>query len=94
MNEKNHIKRLSEQPLNVISVGGGAFLNEEIRKACLSQLLCVLSGFIMGILEGSNRLIIDSRPVLQNKSLEQIEELFYSRQPAYSCIIQKYKQII
>jgi len=29
-------------------------------------------------------LIIDSRPVLQNKSLEQIEELYYSRQPAYS----------
>ena len=29
-------------------------------------------------------LLIDSRPILQDKSLEQIEELYYSRQSAYS----------
>jgi shikimate kinase len=29
-------------------------------------------------------LIIDSRPVLQDRSLEEIEELFYKRQEIYS----------
>ena len=29
-------------------------------------------------------LLIDSRPILQNKSLEQIEDLYNSRQSAYA----------
>ena len=46
---------LSEQPLNVISVGGGAFLNEEISKACLANCLVIFSRFIMGFLERTNQ---------------------------------------
>ncbi len=82
--EKSMIISLSEQPLNVISVGGGAFLNEEIRKACLANCLVFFLDLSWDSWKERISLIIDSRPVLQNKSLEQIEELFYSRQPAYS----------
>src|SRR4051794_29924705 len=37
--EKALILSLSKQPLNVISVGGGAFLQEDIRNACLANCL-------------------------------------------------------
>ena len=82
--EKSTIIHLSEQPLHVISVGGGAFLNEEIRKACLANCLVFYLDLSWDSWKERISLIIESRPVLQNKSLEQIEELFHSRQSAYS----------
>ena len=82
--ERSMIISLSEQPLQVISVGGGAFMNEEIRKACLENCLVFYLDMSWDAWKERIPLIIDSRPILQNKSLEQIEELFYSRQPAYS----------
>ena len=82
--EQSTIIHLSEQPLHVISVGGGAFLNEEIRKACLANCLVFYLDLSWDSWKERISLIIESRPVLQNKSLEQIEELFYSRQSAYS----------
>lgn len=75
---------LSKQPLNVISLGGGAFLNDEIRKACLENCLVFFLDLSWDSWKERISLIIDSRPVLQNKSLDEIEELFYSRQKAYS----------
>ncbi len=82
--EKEIITRLSEQPLNVISVGGGAFLQEEIRKACLANCLVFYLDLSWENWKDRINLIIDSRPVLQNKSLDEMEELFYKRQPAYA----------
>ncbi len=75
---------LSEQPLYVISLGGGAFLNKEIREACLDNCIVVFLDLSWDSWKERISLIIDSRPVLQNKSLEEIEELYYSRQKAYS----------
>ena len=37
--EKSIIEYYSQQPLKIISVGGGAFLQEEIRKTCLSNCI-------------------------------------------------------
>ena len=37
--EQSIIVGLSEKPLKVISLGGGAFLNENIRKACLKNCI-------------------------------------------------------
>jgi shikimate kinase len=82
--EKEIILRLSEQPLNVISVGGGAFLQEEIRKACLTNCLVFYLDLSWDNWKDRMKLIIDSRPILQNKSIDEIEELFYKRQPAYA----------
>lgn len=82
--EKNLIVDLSKQPLNVISVGGGAFMQEDIRNACLANCLVFYLDLSWDSWKERISLIIDSRPVLQNKSLDQIEELFYSRQSAYS----------
>ncbi|WP_338449243.1 shikimate kinase [Niallia oryzisoli] len=74
---------LSQSPLKVISLGGGAFLNEEIRKACLENCLVFFLDLSWDSWKERISIIIDSRPVLQNKSLDEIEELFYSRQKAY-----------
>jgi len=75
---------LSKQPLKVISLGGGAFLNNEIREACLENCIVLFLDLSWDAWKERISLIIDSRPVLQNKSLEEMEELYYSRQKAYS----------
>ena len=44
--EESLIVGLTQQPLKVISLGGGAFLNENIRKACLKNGYRDFFGFI------------------------------------------------
>lgn len=82
--EKNLITSFCEQKRKIISVGGGAFLQEEIRISCLSSC----SVFFLDITWDAwkNRLsaIIDSRPVLQGKSMEEMEELYYKRKEIYT----------
>lgn len=82
--EKELLVSLSQKPLQVISVGGGAFMQEEIRKACLANCLVFHLDLSWEHWKERLPLIIDSRPVLQNKSLDEIEELFYKRQEAYA----------
>nr|WP_295971384.1 shikimate kinase [uncultured Bacillus sp.] len=82
--EKEIITKLSEQPLHVISVGGGAFMQEDIRKACLANCLVFYLDLSWENWKDRINLIIDSRPVLQNKTLAEMEELFYKRQSAYA----------
>jgi shikimate kinase len=82
--EKQLITKFCNQKLKIISVGGGAFLQKEIRDICLSN--CIVFALDISWESWKERLdiIIDSRPVLQGRSLEEIEELFYKRQEIYS----------
>ena len=82
--EQSLIVDSSQQPLKVISLGGGAFLNENIRKSCLSNCLVLFLDLSFENWKERMGMLIDSRPVLQNKSMEQIEELYNSRQAAYA----------
>jgi shikimate kinase len=82
--ERSLIIGLSEQPLKIISLGGGAFLNENIRKACLKNCIVLFLDLSFDNWKERMWLLIDSRPILQNKSLEQIEDLYNSRQSAYA----------
>ena len=82
--EESLIVGLSQQPLKVISLGGGAFLNENIRNACLKNCFVILLDLSFESWKDRIGLLIDSRPILQNKSLEQMEELYHSRQSAYA----------
>lgn len=81
--EKSLIIRLCEQEQKVISLGGGAFLQEEIRKVCLSSCTVIFLDLSWESWKDRISLIIDSRPVLQGKSIEEVEELFYKRQVIY-----------
>ena len=82
--EESLIVGLSQQPLKVLSLGGGAFLNENIRKACLKNGFVIFLDLSFENWKERIGLLIDSRPILQNKSLEQIEDLYNSRQSAYA----------
>lgn len=82
--EKDIINYYSKQKLKIISVGGGAFLQEEIQQTCLSN--CIVFHLDLSWDNWKERisLLIDSRPVLQGKSLDEIKELYYNRQKIYS----------
>jgi shikimate kinase len=82
--EKSLITSLCEQRLQIISVGGGAFLQEEIRRVCLATCIVFFLDLSWEGWKDRISLIIDSRPILQGKSIKEIEELFYKRQEVYS----------
>ena len=82
--EKGVIESLSQQQLKIISVGGGAFLQEDIRNICLSNCIVFYLDLSWEYWKERIGLLIDSRPVLQSRSLEEIEELFHTRQEIYS----------
>jgi shikimate kinase len=82
--EKEYVEYYTNQRLKVISMGGGAFLQDEIRDMCLKSSIVFFLD--MGWESWKDRIdvLIDSRPVLQNRSIEEIEELFHKRQNIYS----------
>lgn len=83
--EKDHISNLCiNTRLKVISLGGGAFLQEEIKKICLDTSIVFFLDLTWESWKDRLHMIVDTRPNLQNKSLEEIEALFYSRQHIYS----------
>ena len=82
--EKSLITDLCQQKNLIISVGGGAFLQEEIKTACLASAIVIFLDLSFESWKERISLIIDSRPVLQGKSIEEMKELFYSRQKIYA----------
>jgi len=81
--EKSLIASLAEQKQKIISVGGGAFLQQEIREICLASCIVIFLELSLEAWKDRLELIIDSRPVLKGKSIEEMEELFYKRQDIY-----------
>ncbi|WP_249871271.1 shikimate kinase [Oceanobacillus saliphilus] len=81
--EKETIIHACKQKLKIISVGGGAFLQEEIRDACLSHCIIFFLDLSWDSWKERISLLIDSRPVLQGKTIDEIQQLFYDRQPIY-----------
>ncbi|SEO85514.1 shikimate kinase [Paenibacillus sophorae] len=82
--EKEFITKLCRTTrLKIISLGGGSFLQEEIKQVCLANSIVFYLDLSWDSWKDRLQLIMDSRPVLQNKSLEEIEKLFYSRQSIY-----------
>ena len=82
--EKEMINFYSKKRLKIISVGGGAFLQEEIRRICLENCIVFFLDLSWESWKERLSLIIDSRPVLQGLTLEEMEKLFYERQGIYS----------
>ncbi|MCR6109563.1 shikimate kinase [Bacillus sp. A301a_S52] len=82
--EKEVIMNFSEKKRNVLSLGGGAFLQEEVRKACLKNCLVFYLDVSWDVWKERIHLLIDSRPVLKDRSLEDIEALFHTRRAIYS----------
>lgn len=70
--------------LKVISLGGGAFMQEDIREICLSTSVVFFLDLSFNSWKDRLERIVDDRPVLQDKSLKEIEELFNKRQNIYA----------
>jgi shikimate kinase len=82
--EKSVIADLSGKTNLVLSLGGGAFLQEEIREACLSNANVIFLDISFESWKDRLELIIDNRPVLQGKSMEETKELYKKRQEVYA----------
>jgi len=82
--EKEMIQTFTKQKLKIISIGGGAYMQSEVREACLTN--CIVFYLDVSWEEWKERLdiLIDSRPILQSRNIDEIEELFHERQGAYS----------
>jgi shikimate kinase len=70
--------------LKIISLGGGAYLQEEVRKACLSHGIVVFLDLSWENWKERLPSIVHDRPLLKNKTLEEIKQLFEQRKQAYS----------
>ncbi|NBJ69647.1 MULTISPECIES: shikimate kinase [Clostridia] len=81
--EKEIIHELCKQKLKIISLGGGAFLQEEIRSICLQKCIVFYLDLSWDSWKDRISLLIDSRPVLQGKNLTEIKQLFLERKAIY-----------
>lgn len=81
--EKEFILHYCKQPLKVLSLGGGAFLQDEIRKACMEHCIVFYLDISWDSWKERLHLLVDNRPILQEKSLDDIKQLFESRKKIY-----------
>ncbi len=81
--EKEYIFKYSEQPLKIIALGGGSFLQKEIREKCLANNIVFYLDISWDSWKDRLHMLVDSRPILQNKPIEDIEDLFNERKSMY-----------
>ena len=81
--EKEYVLHFCKQPLKIISLGGGAFLQDDIRDACLDHSIVFYLDISWDSWKDRLHMLVDSRPVLQDKSIEDIETLFHERKKTY-----------
>lgn len=81
--EKSLITGYSNKNPLVLSLGGGAFLQEDIRRECMENSTVIFLELSWDAWKERIALIQESRPVLHGKSLTEMKELFYQRQEIY-----------
>ncbi|MCY8882550.1 shikimate kinase [Bacillus spizizenii] len=67
----------------IVSLGGGSFKQEEIRKCCLENCLVLHLDLSWENWKQRADLLIESRPVLHNRSMDEMEQLFNERKVIY-----------
>jgi shikimate kinase len=83
--EREFVTTICEkQRCKIVSLGGGAFQQEEIRKVCLNNCIVLFLDLTWEAWKERLDLIVDSRPVLHDRTLDEVQELFEKRQLAYS----------
>ncbi len=81
--EREYILQLTKEEGKVVSLGGGAFLQEAIRKACMEHCIVVYLEPSWETWRKRIDLLRPTRPILQKKSEEEIRVLFEERKPYY-----------
>lgn len=67
----------------VLSLGGGAFLQDEIKKSCLKQSTVASLHISWNTWRKRLNFLKHKRPLLQNKSINEIHNLFNERRKYY-----------
>jgi len=67
----------------VVALGGGAFMQEEIRDACLSSATVVFLDIGWTSWLARHELLMKTRPLLQNRPIEDIRAMFDARRQVY-----------
>ncbi len=81
--EKAQIKKACATNGKIISVGGGAFLQEDIRSFCMENAIVLFLHISWDAWKDRISLLIDTRPILQGKNMHEIKKLFNERQAIY-----------
>jgi shikimate kinase len=68
----------------IISLGGGAYMQEQIREACLSSSIVIFLELSWDAWKQRLPNLKENRPILQQRSPEEIKNLFDVRQHAYA----------
>lgn len=83
--EKDYIVELCrDSRAQVVSLGGGSFMQDEIRLACLDSGIVYHLDLTWESWKDRFESLIDTRPILQSRSIEEIEQLFNSRKAVYA----------
>ncbi|WP_347861817.1 shikimate kinase [Salimicrobium sp. PL1-032A] len=87
--EKKFITHYAAQEGTVLSLGGGAFLQEDIKQICMEE--CLVLYLDISWENWRKRLdeLMEDRPVLRNKTEEEIHKLFEERKAVYDFHHQK-----
>lgn len=82
--EKNIIELKTSGKGQVISLGGGAFINEETRKTCLANTVVIFLDISWEAWKNRFEQLVETRPVLQGRDLNEIKELYSERKLLYN----------
>lgn len=82
--ERELIFSVCKRPLQVISLGGGAFLQSAVRQFCLAHCIVFYLDMTWDSWKERINVIVDNRPVLQGRTMEDIEKVFHERKAIYS----------
>lgn len=82
--EKETVIYFANQRGKIISLGGGAFMQKEIRDACLQNCIVFHLDISWEYWKDRFGTLIESRPLLQNKTMEEVEALFHERKKTYA----------
>ncbi|MBD8003541.1 shikimate kinase [Bacillus norwichensis] len=81
--EKKMIEEKTKEKKQVISLGGGAFMNEETRKTCLANTVVIFLDISWEAWKKRYDILVETRPVLQGRNLNEIKELYLERKQLY-----------
>ena len=83
--EKEYIVQMCEHKKSkVVSLGGGSFLQEDIRKKCLEHCFVIFLDLTWENWKQRIDLLLENRPILHNRSIEQVKQLFNERKSIYA----------
>jgi len=78
------VDRCKAAKRQIVSLGGGAFMQEPVRDVCLNGSIVFYLEITWERWKDRVQLIKDTRPMLQQRTMEEIEQLFHARHAVYS----------